>query len=142
MNNFKKTAATAVSLFFAVLFSYASIIKAKDFGAFRRALGESPGLEGSGTALAFAIIAVQTVAAVLLCYRPSRFWGLWTTLWTIAGFAAYIAVILLFSKNLPCTCIGLFENMSWQGNLVFNLVLAVTALAGLYALQKPVEKQI
>lgn len=137
MKTFRKTSAIAVSLFFAVFFSYASIIKAKDFDAFRRELGESPGLEGSGTAVAFGIIAVQTVAAVLLCYRPSRFWGLWTTLWTVAGFAAYIAVILLFSKNLPCTCIGLFENMSWQGNLVFNMVLVLTALMGIYTLRKP-----
>ena len=137
MKTFRKTFSPAVSLFFAVLFSYASVSKGKDFDAFRRELGESPGLEGYGTAVAFGIIAVQILAVVLLCYRPSRFWGLWTTFWTVTGFAAYIAVILLYSKNLPCTCTGLFEKMSWQGNLVFNMVLVITAFAGLYALRKP-----
>src|SRR5690606_16340349 len=45
--------------------------------------------------------------------------------------AAYIGALLLYANKLPCTCIGLFENMTWTWNLVFNAGLMITALAGI-----------
>ena len=135
MKNLIKILTIAISLFFAVLFSYAAMSKATDFKNFRDQLGQSPGLEGCGEPVAYGIIALQTVSVILLCYRPLRFRGLWITFGMLTVFAGYIGGILFYSKNLPCTCIGLFEKMTWKDNLVLNLGLMITALTGIMTMK-------
>ncbi|MBU8882303.1 hypothetical protein KSK37_04310 [Kaistella sp. DKR-2] len=135
MKNLIKILTIAISLFFALLFSYAAMSKATGFKNFRDQLGQSPGLEGYGEPLAYGIIALQTFTVVLFCYRPLRLWGLWITFGMLTVFAGYIGGILLYSKNPPCTCIGLFEKMSWKGNLILNIGLMITALVGIISMR-------
>ncbi len=131
MKNVIKILTIVISLFFAVLFSYAAMSKATGFKNFRDQLEQSPGLEGYGEPIAYSIIALHTVSAILLCYRPLRLWGLWITFGITTVFAGYVGGILLYSNNLPCTCIGLFEKMTWKDNLVLNIGLMITALTGM-----------
>jgi len=131
MMSFIKTAPAVVSLFFIILFSYAAVIKIAGFATFRAQLGQSPGMDGNGDAAAYVITALLVAAAVLLCYSRSRVWGLWLTLAMATVSAAYIGALLVYVKKLPCTCIGLFENMTWTGNVLLNIGLMITALAGI-----------
>lgn len=135
MKNLTKILPIAISLFFAVLFSYAAMSKGTDFKNFRDQLGQSPGLEGYGEPVAYGIIALQTLSVILLCYRPLRFRGLCLTFGMVTVFAGYITLILTDITNLPCTCIGLFEKMTWKGNLVLNIGLMITALTGIMTLK-------
>lgn len=135
MKNLIKIWPLGISLFFAILFSYAAMSKATGFKNFRDQLEQSPGLQGYGEPLAYGVIALQTVSVILLCYRPIRFWGLWITFGTLAVFAGYIGGILLYSKNPPCTCIGLLEKMTWKDNLVLNIGLMITALTGIMTMK-------
>ena len=134
MKNLIAILTIAISLFFAVLFSYAAMSKATGFKNFRDQLGQAPGVEGYGEPLAYGIIALQTVCIIMLCYRPLRFWGLWITLVMLSVFAGYTAVILI-GKKLPCTCIGLLEKMDWKENLALNIGLMIIALTGLIAMR-------
>lgn len=134
--SFIKTAPAAVSLFFIILFSYAAVIKIAGFATFRAQLGQSPGLEGYGNPAAYVITALLVGAAAMLCYTRSRVWGLWLSLAMVTVSAAYIGVLLLYAKKLPCNCIGLFENMTWTGNLLLNAGLMITALAGILLLHE------
>nr|WP_276834881.1 MauE/DoxX family redox-associated membrane protein [Chryseobacterium cucumeris] len=36
-------------------------------------------------------------------------------------FTGYIALLLSKSKNLPCSCGGILEKMSWNQHLYFNI---------------------
>lgn len=139
MKNLIAILTIAISLFFAVLFSYAAMSKAIDFTNFRDQLGQAPRVEGYGELLAYGIIALQTVTVILLCYRPLRFHGLWTTLVMLTVFAGYTAVILI-GKKLPCTCIGLFEKMDWKENLALNIGLMITSLVGIISMRKVREQ--
>lgn len=127
-------------MFFIVLFSYAVIIKIAGFANFRAQLGQSPGMEGYGDTAAYALTALLVAAVLLLCYARSRLWGLCLSLAMVTVFTAYIAIVL-YADKLPCTCIGLFENMTWTGNLVLNAGLMFTALVGLLHEQRTVKKR-
>ncbi|MBU8883852.1 hypothetical protein KSK37_12220 [Kaistella sp. DKR-2] len=134
MKNLIKIMPFAISLFFAVLFSYAAMSKATGFKNFRSQLEQAPGVEGYGGPVAYGIIALLTVCIIMLCYRPLRFWGLWITLVMLTVFAGYTAVILIAKKE-PCTCIGLFEKMNWKENLALNIGLMITALVGIISMR-------
>lgn len=134
MKNLIEILTIAISLFFAVLFSYAAMSKATDFTNFLDQLEQAPGVEGYGEPLAYGIIALQTVCIIMLCYRPLRFWGLWITLVMLSVFAGYTAVILI-GKKLPCTCIALLEKMNWKENLALNIGLMIIALTGIIAMR-------
>lgn len=135
MKSLKKTIPSLISFIFVVLFAYTVISKGAGFSTYLYQLGQSPGLEGYGETLAYALLALQTVSVILLCYRPLRLWGLWITFGMLAVFAGYIGGILLYSKNPPCTCIGLFEKMTWKDNLVLNIGLMITALTGIMTMK-------
>ena len=135
MKNIIKKLTVPISIFFAILFSYATMSKAIDFKNFRDQLAQAPGMHGSGAIVAYLIIALMTITVLMLCYRRSRLWGLFLTFGMVTVFAGYIAIILTDSKNLPCTCIGLFEKMTWKDNLVLNIGLMITALTGIITLK-------
>jgi hypothetical protein len=136
----KKTIPFTVSIFFVILFCYACISKILDFRNFQSQLGQSPGLAGYKLVVAYGIISLQMIAVILLCFRTSRFLGLWITFGILSVFAGYVAFILIYSKNLPCTCIGLIEIISWKGNLILNIGLMIIALAGIFIAEKRNQK--
>ena len=135
MKNFQKISLIIITVFFVILLSYALIIKAGTFGNFRTQLEQVPGIQQFGKILAYSIIILQSLTIFLLCYQRSRLWGLWITFVMVTVFTGYIGFILLDSSNLPCTCIGLFEKMTWKDNLVLNIGLMITALTGIITLK-------
>lgn len=135
MKNLIKILPIVIILFFVILMSYAVISKISDFRNFKSQLAQSPGIEEFGRTIAYGIIVLQTVAVVLLCHRPFRLWGLWMNFGILCSFVGYIGIILIYSNNLPCTCLGLFEKMTWKGNLVLNIGLMITALTGIMTMK-------
>lgn len=131
MKYLKKTIPFAVSIFFVILFCYACISKILDFRNFQSQLGQSPGLAGYEIVVAYGIISLQMITVILLCFQTFRILGLWFTFGILSVFAGYVAFILIYSENLPCTCIGLFEKISWKGNLILNIGLIITTVTGI-----------
>lgn len=141
MKTLKKTIPSLISFIFVVLFAYAAIMKGAGFSDYLSKLKQSPGLPGYAQTVAYCVIILQTITVILLCYRPFRLWGLCSAFGLLAVFAGYIGTILIYSNNLPCTCIGLFEKLSWKANLVLTTVLMMAALSGIYMMRKE-KKQI
>lgn len=135
MKNTIKILPLATSLLFVLLLAYAAISKAITLENFISQMEQAPGLQRFSETLAYSIIVLQVTAIFLLCYERSRLWGLCLTFGMVTVFAGYIALMLTDSKSLPCTCIGLFEKMTWKGNLVLNIGLMITALTGIITLK-------
>lgn len=140
MKYLKKIIPFTVSIFFVILFCYASISKISDFQNFQSQLGQSAGLAGYEIVIAYSIIFLQIITVILLCYQPFRILGLCFTFGILSVFTGYVAFILIYSENLPCTCIGLFEKISWKENLILNIGLMTIALAGIFSAQKRNQK--
>ncbi|WP_153391482.1 MauE/DoxX family redox-associated membrane protein [Chryseobacterium vaccae] len=131
MKYFKKIIPFAVSIFFVILFCYAAISKILDFENFQVQISESPLLNGSLQFLPYTIIIVEVLIAGLLCYRKTRNMGLVGSFVLMLIFTGYIALILSTSNNLPCSCGGILEKMSWHQHLYFNIGCVILSVIGL-----------
>ncbi|AQX10857.1 MauE/DoxX family redox-associated membrane protein [Elizabethkingia meningoseptica] len=131
MKYLKKIIPFAVSIFFVILFCYAAISKVLDFENFQHQISASSSLNGFSKFLPYTMIIVEVLIAGLLCYRKTRTMGLIGSFVLMLIFTGYVALLLSTNKNLPCSCGGILEKMSWQQHLYFNMgcvVLSVIAL--------------
>lgn len=120
-----------VTYFFVLLFCYAGISKIHDFKNFQVQISASPLLKGFSQFIPYTIIIVEFLIAGLLCYRKTRTTGLIGSFVLMLIFTGYIAILLRTSKNLPCSCGGILEKMSWNQHLYFNIgcvILSIIAL--------------
>ncbi|MDH5033999.1 MauE/DoxX family redox-associated membrane protein [Chryseobacterium cucumeris] len=142
MKYLKKIIPFAVSIFFVILFCYAAISKILDFENFQVQISASPLLNGFSQFLPYTIIIVEVIIAGLLCYRKTRTAELIGSFILMLIFTGYIALLLRTSKNLPCSCGGLLEKMSWNQHLYFNIgcvILSVIALGLNLKYSRPAE---
>lgn len=131
-----------ISYFFILLFCYAGISKLMDFENFQVQISASPFLSEFSEFLPHTIIIVEFLITGLLCYRKTRNIGLLGSFVLMFIFTGYIAFILSTSDNLPCSCGGILEKMSWHQHLYFNIgcvILSVIALGLNLRYSRPAE---
>jgi len=142
MKKVKTRVVEFISYFFILLFCYASISKIMDFENFQIQISESPLLRAYAGFLPFAIIILELIIAGLLCYRKTRNTGLIGSFILMLIFTGYIFFIIRTSENLPCSCGGILEKMSWHQHLYFNIgciVISVIALGLNLRYSRPAE---
>lgn len=142
MKKVKTIVVEFISYFFILLFCYASISKIMDFENFQIQISESPLLTAYAGFLPFAIIILELIIAGLLCYQKTRNIGLIGSFVLMLIFTGYIFYIMQTSENLPCSCGGILEKMSWTQHLIFNLgcvLLAAMALGLNLKYSRPAE---
>lgn len=132
----------AVSYLFMVLFVYAAVSKIITFGAFRAQLSQSPLLSAFTGVVSVAVPAAELVLAVMLAVPALRYRALAGSFFLMAGFTAYIVVILNFSPFVPCSCGGILEDMGWEEHLAFNAAFDLLALAALLWRPQPVKDSL
>lgn len=127
-----------IGIIFIVLFVYTASTKIRDFEIFQLRLSQSPLIEGAGDWVAVGIIVALLVTSGLLMFQRSRKAGLIATLGLMVVFTTYIAVVLgFFSSTLPCSCNGVFESMTWNQHLWFNIGFLVLAVIGVLSAKEP-----
>jgi hypothetical protein len=47
------------------------------------------------------------------------------------AFTIYIGAIMIFYKELPCSCGGIISALSWPAHLIFNGVFILFAIAAI-----------
>ncbi|PQA89859.1 hypothetical protein B0A69_21945 [Chryseobacterium shigense] len=142
MKKVKTRVVEFISYFFILLFCYASISKIMDFENFQIQISESPLLSAYAGFLPFAIVVLELIIAGLLCYRKTRNVGMIGSFILMLIFTGYIFYIIQTSENLPCSCGGILEKMSWNQHLIFNIgcvLLAAIALAMNIKYSRPVK---
>jgi uncharacterized membrane protein YphA (DoxX/SURF4 family) len=113
------------------LFLYTGISKALSLPVFTSTLRHIPLVGILAPVLAFLIIIIEITIAILLLIDSTQKQALWISLVLLVGFTVYIAGLLLFASQIPCSCGGVISSMSWQQHLLFNLffiVLCATAI--------------
>lgn len=118
---------------FILLFVYAGMSKMGDSDTFRTQLSESPITTAYARAIAFALPKVELLIALLLIIprRATRLLGLYSSLFLMTLFTAYIYLILHYSFYVPCSCGGVLSQMSWSVHFVFNIVFILLAILGI-----------
>ncbi|OQP61793.1 hypothetical protein A3860_31535 [Niastella vici] len=103
-----------------ILFLYTGIAKIQDYEVFIEQLGENPILAPFATAIAILLPIVEFVIVLMLVVPRWRYKGLLVTLTLMILFTGYIIALFSISTEMPCSCGGIIEFLSWKGHLAFN----------------------
>jgi uncharacterized membrane protein YphA (DoxX/SURF4 family) len=126
-----------------ILFLYTGIAKIQDYDVFIEQLGENPILASFAKAIAILLPIVEFLIVLMLVVPRWRFKGLLITFFLMILFTGYIIALFSFSKEMPCSCGGIIELLSWKGHLIFNgtfILLDLWAII-LYKRQKKNSQQ-
>lgn len=115
-----------------MLWVYASLSKLADFQKFGVQLGQSPLLTPFGKWIAFGIPSIEIILSILLAFPKWRLKGLYGSFALMALFTGYIIVITQFSQDVPCSCGGVLQHLSWVQHLWFNAFFLMLSLAGIF----------
>ena len=121
-----------VALLHIVLFVYAAWSKLADYANFQFGLSESPFIAPFASLLAWAVPAVEILISMMLLVPRLRLAGLYASFLLMLFFTIYIAVMLLSGLEIPCSCGGVLEEMSWEVHLLFNSVFVVLSGIAIY----------
>ncbi|WP_408582583.1 MauE/DoxX family redox-associated membrane protein, partial [Myroides odoratimimus] len=121
-----------VQYFFVLLFVYAAISKLITFEAFQVQLTQSPLLSAYANIIAYLVIIVELVIALLLSLKQTKTLGLYLSYGLMVAFTIYIYLILNYSDFIPCSCGGILEKMGWSEHLWFNVMVCVVGLFAIY----------
>ena len=121
---------------YVLLFVYAALSKLLDFENFRVQLAESPLLSAYAGLVAPAVIGLELLIVLLLCFKTSRLTGLYASFFLMVAFTVYIYLILNYSDFVPCSCGGILEQLGWREHLVFNITFALLALLAIVITEK------
>ena len=104
-----------------ILFLYTGISKIQDYDVFIEQLSENPILAPLATTIAILLPIVEFLVVLMLVVPRWRFKGLLVTLTLMILFTGYIIALFSFSTEMPCSCGGIIDLLSWKGHLMFNV---------------------
>jgi hypothetical protein len=127
----KELVVDIISSLLILLFIYSGSTKLLDHSAFRFQLYKSPTLSGISGALSWIIPLVETIAALLLLLKRTRLTGLFISLILLLGFTLYLIIMLVFHRDLPCSCGGVISSMTWTEHVFFNIFFLALTIIGI-----------
>jgi hypothetical protein len=127
----RSTIIETVTVLNIILFLYTGIAKIMDYSIFKEQLATSPVLPENLSKPVALLLPWMEFAVVLMLLIPRwRTKGLYATLVLMFFFTGYIIALFSFSKEMPCSCGGIIELLSWKQHLMFNAVfMLLDALA-------------
>ena len=124
--------AEIISAIFILVFVYAAVSKWMDIQRFHDVLAESPLIKPWAGLVSQSLPAIELAIATLLLIPATRLTGLRLSFLTMLLFTAYLGYMLVFIPNMPCSCGGILNNMSWTQHFIFNVLLTTLSALGIY----------
>lgn len=111
-----------IAALFILLFTYTALSKLGDRQGFRNVLFQSPLIGKAADLISWIIPVLELFISLLLFFPKTRKIGLYAATSLMAVFTVYITYMILFEKDLPCSCGGVIGTMNWGQHLVFNIL--------------------
>lgn len=115
-----------------VLFTYTAVSKLAGRYLFLQQLSKVPLLQNVAEVIAIAVPFAELVAAVSLLFIKTDLAGWWISAILMSSFSIYIAGMMLFAPQLPCSCGGIIAALSWRQHLIINVLLSSLCCFKLY----------
>ena len=126
----RNTGLVIISILFILLFTYSAVSKMLDYEQFKVQLGLSPVLTMFSDWVAWCVPVVEILVVGLLANARFRLTGLYASFGLMVLFSCYIIAITRFSEYIPCSCGGIFQNITWNQHLVINIFFLLLGAAG------------
>ena len=117
---------------FILLWVYAATAKLLEFDQFKIQMNQVDFLKPMVGILVWTIPLVEYSLAVLLLFSKTRRLGMLCSTVLISAFTIYITGMISFSPQLPCSCGGIINDLTWQQHLLFNIGFTALAITGVY----------
>jgi hypothetical protein len=126
----KATIVEIISILFIILFLYTGISKLMEYGVFKEQIAENPILNPIASFIVWALPLTEFIVALMLIIPRWRLKGLYASLILMIAFTIYISGIMMFYKELPCSCGGIISLLSWKEHLIFNSIFILLTFMG------------
>lgn len=123
-----------------ILFLYTGVSKLMDYTVFKENIAGSPILAPIATPIAWGLPWVEFIITVMLIVPRWRLKGLYASLVLMIAFTSYVIGLLLFENDLPCSCGGILQQLSWPQHLILNSAFILLAISAI-VLQRREKKQ-
>ena len=137
----RKTIIEIICSLLIFLFIYTAVSKLLDYNSFKSVLRRSPLIGDYASVVALALPITEGLVSTLLFIPLTRLWGLYASLALMSVFTVYLAYMILFTPNLPCSCGGVLKQMTWNQHLVFNTFFFLLSLSGVVLQRKQLRKE-
>ena len=127
----KLTIIEIIAYLYIILFLYTGISKMIEYTLFKEQIAASPILAFSAPLVARVLPIIEIALAIILFLPSWRKIGLIFSLVLVTIFTIYISLILMVDKQIPCSCGGVIELLSWKQHLVFNFALITMAIVAI-----------
>jgi uncharacterized membrane protein YphA (DoxX/SURF4 family) len=128
-----------IVMLYVILFLYTGISKLMDYSVFKEQIATSPILAPVAKPIAWGLPWIEFFLSILLLVPRWRLKGLIASAVLMVLFTAYIILVLSFNKEIPCSCGGVIEQLSWGQHIVFNTLFIASAIIAI-AFQKRIKK--
>lgn len=129
-SNLKSSLVEIISALLIFLFVYTAISKLANHNQFVYTFGVIPFIEKYKNFFAWLIPISELIVSFFLLIPNTKRVGLITSILLLILFSLYIIIMLLFGSNLPCSCGGVIQQLSWKEHLLFNSFFILLAIAG------------
>ncbi|HEY1165774.1 MAG TPA: MauE/DoxX family redox-associated membrane protein [Chitinophaga sp.] len=133
----RKLIAEIIGGLFILLFLYTALSKLSEIALFRLVLRSSPLISDYANLVSILIPASEILVSLLLFIPGTRRRGLYAAFLLMLIFTLYLAYMLSFTRQLPCSCGGVISRLTWKQHLVFNIALTLLAIAGIRLSREP-----
>lgn len=130
-----------ISALFILLFVYTAVSKWLDWENFRYVLSKSPFIGTNAGWVTWALPALELIIAAMLFVPRTRLWGLYSSFGIMTAFTLYIAYMLAFTPDRPCSCGGVLQSMTWNQHLIFNIFFTLLAALGIWLYKKKAKQE-
>ncbi len=120
-----------VCYLYILLFVYTATSKIIDFENFRIQLSQSIVISPFSNWLVLFIPILEFIIAIGLLIKKWRTPAFYAAFVLMVIFSTYIYIILNFIPDIPCSCGGVLDKMSWDDHLIFNLAFVLLALTAI-----------
>jgi len=127
---------TVLTCMLILLFSYTAIDKLMNVQQNAIVLSNMPYITHVASYLAIIIPVLELLTVLLLIIPKTNFAGLYCSLLLMGAFTVYLVAMLTTNNNLPCTCGGVLEKMSWKQHVVFNIIVLALIIPGIFLKSK------
>lgn len=103
-----------------LLFVYTALNKLDNYSFFQAQLNLYPFIGLFGNTLSWAIPAMELIIAILLLLPAYRTKGLIAALMLLITFTVYLLSMILYTPDLPCSCGGVIQSLTWTQHVFFN----------------------
>lgn len=120
----------AITAILLLLWIYTGLTKLIHYDKFSFEAGRSPFLQHIAPVVAITVPITELIIAALLIFKRTRVTGLYASLFLMTLFTGYVYIMLHYAYDLPCSCGGIIELLTWEQHLLVNaMVTILTAIA-------------